>query len=155
MNQIVAVQEPKRARKNAWQRKQRRDFAANHGYSTASHYAAGGNRQAVLERDGHKCVKCGMTDEEHREKWSRPITIDHKNKDRSNNSMENLQTLCLQCHGNKDLIPRLRRQRVPQRKAEILAMRKSGATYQSIADTVGFSIGAIWKWCQKWEGENA
>jgi len=143
-----------RARKTEWQRESRRKFVQKHGYSTTSHYGAGGNREAVLERDGYCCVKCGMTDTEHKEKWDRPITIDHKSKDRGDNSMENLQTLCLTCHGNKDLIPRLRAQRVGPFKGRILAMRAAGGTYQQIADELGFSIATIWKWCGVWEKLN-
>lgn len=143
-----------RARKTEWQRNQRRKFAAERGYSTTANYGAGGNREAVLERDGYACVRCGMTDAEHKEKWERPITVDHKSKDRSDNSMENLQTLCLTCHGNKDLIPRLRAQRVAPFKDRILAMRAAGGTYQQIADELGFSIAAIWKWCGVWEQTN-
>jgi len=142
-----------RARKNEWQRNQRRKFVERQGYSTASHYATGGNRENVLVRDGYKCVRCGMTDAQHKEKWARPITVDHKSKDRSDNSMENLQALCLTCHGNKDLIPRLRAQRVPEFRERILAMRTAGATYQQIADEIGFSIAVVWKWCRVWTKE--
>lgn len=139
-----------RERKSAWQRKQRREFAAKHGYSTASDYACGGNRAAVLERDDHACVKCGMTDEQHKDEWGRPITVDHKDKDRSNNALDNLQTLCLRCHGQKDLIPRLRIAKVPRHKEQITQMRRKGHTYQQIADALNFSIGTIYKWCKKW-----
>ncbi len=72
-------------------------------------YLFGGNRQLVLERDNYKCVKCGMTDKEHRKHWKRSITVDHidgngksKPKKFKNNSLKNLQTLCLICHGTKD-----------------------------------------------------
>ena len=71
----------------------------------------GGNRDAVLKRDGYKCVLCGITDAKHREKFGRSITIDHKdgnghNKERNmkNNSMDNLQTLCCRCHTQKDIL---------------------------------------------------
>lgn len=143
------------ARKMQWQRENRRKFVVENGYSSASHYATGGNREAVLGRDGYRCVRCGMTDEEHKVKWDRPITIDHKSKDRSDNSMENLQTLCLTCHGKKDLIPRLRAQRVPNFKVRIISMRTAGATYQQIADELGFSLTAIWKWCGIWDKEKS
>ena len=67
----------------------------------------GGNRIKVLERDGFKCVKCGMTNEEHKEKFKFSITIDHidgngRYSEIKNNSIINLQTLCLPCHGKKD-----------------------------------------------------
>lgn len=137
--------------KAEWQRNQRRRFKEENGYSTTSNYGAGGNRALILERDGHKCVRCGMTDAEHKSTWDRPITIDHKDRDRTNNSPLNLQTLCLKCHGEKDLVPALRAQRIPKHKAQILDMRAHGATYQQIADHFGFSIGGIFKWCKRWK----
>lgn len=138
--------------KLAWQRKQRAAFRERNGYSTASEYGAGGLRKAVLERDGYRCVVCGMTDAQHKEEWGRPITVDHKDKDRGNNTMENLQTLCLRCHGRKDLIPRLREQQVVKFKDEILRRRTDGQGYEQIATDLGFSIASIWKWYKRWTG---
>ncbi len=140
------------ARKMAWQRENRRAFAAKHGFSSSAHYACGGNREAVLKRDNYSCVKCGMTDKEHMAKWGedRHITVDHKDKDRSNNSMENLQTLCLSCHGNKDLIPRLRERKIEKFKAQVLKMRGDGFTYQEIADSINASLGGVYKCCKQW-----
>lgn len=142
-----------RERKTAWQREQRRAFRDSHGFSTAANYATGGQRGTVLARDQYRCVVCGVTDEQHRARWDRPITIDHKDKDRTNNALSNLQTLCLECHGRKDLIPSLRVAIVPVCKAQILSLRAEGKSYQHIADTTGFSIGAVWKWCQLWKEE--
>lgn len=68
-----------------------------------------GNREAVIIRDGEKCVLCEMSREEHREKFNRDITVDHidgqgrsKPQSEKNNSMSNLRTLCLACHASKD-----------------------------------------------------
>lgn len=63
----------------------------------------GGLREAVLERDGYCCVECGMTREEHRDRWGRDLTIDHidgegRNSEEPNNEMNNLRTLCLSDH---------------------------------------------------------
>lgn len=71
----------------------------------------GGNRKAVLERDNYRCVKCGMSDRKHRRKFNRSITIDHINglgcySKIRDNRMSNLQTLCLPCHGRKDVVNR-------------------------------------------------
>lgn len=151
MNEVTA----RPAGKSEWQRQSRAKFKAAHGYSTTANYGAGGNRKEVLERDGYACVRCGMTDAEHKAKWDRPITIDHKSKDRADNSLGNLQVLCLTCHGNKDLIEPLRVQQVPAHKDAILARRLAGETYQKIADDLGFSIGAIYKWCKFWKGSQA
>jgi 5-methylcytosine-specific restriction endonuclease McrA len=154
MNTVVAFQpqgaSDRRAYKNDWQRKQRAQFQKEHGFSTAAVYATGGNRAAVLERDDYCCARCGMTDAEHKAKWNRPITIDHKSKDRSDNSMGNLQTLCLPCHGNKDLIPRLRVRKVDRHKGTIERMRADGATFAEISTVVGLSRGTICTAMKKW-----
>lgn len=139
--------------KLAWQRRKRAEFKAIYGYSTTSNERCGGIRQAVLERDGYACVKCGMTDAEHRIKWDRPITVDHKDKNRKHNTMENLQTLCLSCHGAKDLTPRLREQKFVKFKDEAIQMRQSGCSYQKIADRFGFSTAIPWKWLRIWEAQ--
>lgn len=153
LQQIESQDQRNRRIKKEWQTNHRRSFAAAHGYSTSSNYGCGGLREQVLERDGYKCVKCLMTDAEHKAKFGRPITIDHKDRNRQHNTMDNLQTLCLSCHGAKDLLPRLRQRQVEARKPEIIERRKSGATYQRIADEFGFSIAAIWKWVKAWEAE--
>ena len=71
----------------------------------------GGNREAVLKRDRYRCVNCRMDDKEHRKKFGRSISIDHINGLGCNskikdNRMCNLQTLCLPCHGKKDILNR-------------------------------------------------
>jgi len=148
MNKSALLLDPaigRRLAKSEWQREHRHKFKATHGYSTTANYGAGGNREAVLQRDGHACVKCGMTDREHVETWNRPITIDHIDRDRSNNAMTNLQTLCLSCHGRKDQIPSLRERKTEPHLPLIREMRAKGKTYQQIADATDLSIGGVWK----------
>lgn len=133
-----------------WQRENRRAFVKKHGFSQSADYATDGLRESVLIRDGYACVACGMTDEEHRAKWNRPITVDHKDKNRKHNTMDNLQTLCLSCHGSKDLIAPLRLAFGPTHKKEILELRAAGKSYKVIADSVGLSIGTVYRWEQIW-----
>lgn len=69
----------------------------------------GGNRELVIQRDNEMCVTCGMTRIEHKEKYNADITVDHidgtgRNDLPTNNDMDNLQTLCLPCHGRKDTV---------------------------------------------------
>lgn len=69
----------------------------------------GGNREVVLKRDNYSCVTCGMSDIEHREKFGRSITVDHidghgRNSKIKNHHITNLVTLCLPCHGRKDVL---------------------------------------------------
>ena len=63
-----------------------------------------GVKAQVLERDNHTCVSCGMNEQAHIKKWGYRISVDHIDGNRNNNILENLQTLCLSCHGTKDNI---------------------------------------------------
>jgi hypothetical protein len=133
-----------------WQREQRKRFVEENGFSTAANYATGGLRKAVLERDGYTCVVCRMTDAQHKERWNRPITIDHKDKNRKHNTMDNLQTLCLSCHQKKDQVPEARLRLAEPLKEEIVAMRRAGITYRGVAQAVDLSVGIIHRWLKIW-----
>lgn len=69
-----------------------------------------GNRPKALKRDNYTCQDCGMSDKTHREKWNREITVDHIDgkgrytaDNQQNHALDNLKTLCLSCHGKKDV----------------------------------------------------
>ena len=56
-----------------------------------------GNRDAALERDGHRCVRCGSEEQ---------LVVHHKDGNgrgasNPNNSLENLETLCRACHATE------------------------------------------------------
>jgi 5-methylcytosine-specific restriction endonuclease McrA len=66
-----------------------------------------GLRELVWERDSYCCVNCKMTMAEHIGRWKKRLTINHINgigrkSTKPDNRMENLETLCLKCHGAKD-----------------------------------------------------
>jgi len=68
----------------------------------------GGLREEVIKRDNEKCVDCGMTRQEHKDRWGRDITVDHidgngRNANIKNHDIINMQTMCLRCHGRKDI----------------------------------------------------
>lgn len=73
----------------------------------------GGLREWVIKRDQEKCQLCGITREEHKLEFGKDITvnhIDHQSFCSStfdgfvNNDTDNLETLCVRCHGAKDAI---------------------------------------------------
>ena len=69
----------------------------------------GGIRDFIFQRDGFKCVMCEMTDKQHMDAWDRHLTINHidhagRYSEYQNNDPDNLETLCLRCHGHKDAI---------------------------------------------------
>lgn len=91
-----------------WRAKHQDRIRANVKTYMDSHYF-GSNREKAIQRDGEKCVVCGMTRIEHRKLFGRDITVDHidgngsnNHKSTKNNKLENLQTLCTKCHGRKD-----------------------------------------------------
>ena len=62
-------------------------------------------RSQVLEWDDYQCQSCGMTEEEHQEEFETGLNVHHvtdiaefEDPDDAN-TIENLQTLCVECHG--------------------------------------------------------
>jgi hypothetical protein len=71
-------------------------------------YRFGGMREVALERDEWRCVHCGMSQEQHMIIFNISLTVDHIDgkgiySKVKNNDLDNLQTLCLRCHGKKDI----------------------------------------------------
>lgn len=69
----------------------------------------GGLRQAVLERDQHRCQKCGAP----QLPGKRNLVIHHRDTNPQHNMMENLITLCRTCH------PRIHGPLSPEHRAKI------------------------------------
>jgi len=102
----------------------------------------GNMRSVALSRDNYKCVKCGMSNEEHLEKWKRKLTVDHidgkgRYSEVKNNDINNLQTLCLSCHGKKDHRKKLKYRF--KRKIEI-ATNEDGDVYGAVYNTAKVRI---------------
>ena len=135
----MAIRKRNREKDRLYLREQRRKFKESHGYGHTAYYDTKGLREAVLQRDDRKCVVCGMTEVEHKRIWGRSITIDHKDKNRRNNTMENLQTLCLRCHTHKDRHSMEMINIGNKLKAEIFARRVAGQTFVFIAKSLGIS----------------
>lgn len=69
----------------------------------------GGFREYVIQRDGEMCTMCGLTRVEHKKIYKMDITVNHIDKQGryapvQNNDPDNMETLCLKCHGHKDAI---------------------------------------------------
>lgn len=74
----------------------------------------GGMSEKVFKKYQNKCDLCGMTNEEHNKKYNRDLTIHHidgsgRNSLIKNNKLNNLQLLCLRCHGYIDKVRSLKR----------------------------------------------
>lgn len=78
-----------------------------HGLSDTAKYGPnwGARRSEVLDRDGHKCQRCGMGVAEHKEQYGRSLDIHHKtpavqfDTPEKANVLSNLVALCQPCHG--------------------------------------------------------
>ncbi len=97
----------------------------------------------AIQRDGEKCVICKLSRVDHKIKYGRDITVDHiDGKGRyskiQNNTLENLQTLCLSCHGRKDNPKKLRAK-------DVLFIRRNinKFTKKELAEKFNVSIQAI------------
>lgn len=66
-------------------------------------------RRKVIERDGFKCLHCGIGRDEHKEKYKCDFNVNHKipfhqfgGKNELANRLSNLETLCKSCHTKAD-----------------------------------------------------
>lgn len=65
-------------------------------------------RQKALKRDGYKCIVCGMTNDEHMEKYGNGLHVNHIepfhniNNYKVANRISNLETLCVKHHGLRE-----------------------------------------------------
>jgi hypothetical protein len=56
-------------------------------------------REAMLARAGHRCERCGVTDEElWREYGNDRLHVHHRDRDVQHNEPDNLEVLCASCH---------------------------------------------------------
>lgn len=68
-------------------------------------------RKRALERDGHICQVCGITNDEHKANFGDSLHVHHINpirnfdKPEQGNFLENLITLCRSCHNRWEGIP--------------------------------------------------
>lgn len=57
-------------------------------------------KAAVRARDGNRCTECGMTFEEHEQRYGSDLDV-HRLTPRSRYTLEGCVTLCKSCHGPK------------------------------------------------------
>lgn len=135
-----------------------RDYQ-RYGQKPVTQINFGGNRELVIQRDGEKCVRCGMIRAEHKARFGRDITVDHKDgrgcntpAAEKNNDPDNLQTLCLPCHGRKDVTRKVSRPLTTNEVANIKHLKgslsggKVGKLY-GVNEQVIYHIwrGRLWK----------
>ena len=83
-------------------------------------------RNYLLEEAGYKCPLCGW-DTPHPNTGKPPLEIDHVDGNRRNNSRENLQVLCPNCHSLTPTYRRYNYRKVQElRKTEWLDWEKDG-----------------------------
>lgn len=61
----------------------------------------GGLRKIVLLRDKHCCIICGIDQKTHKQKYKHDLNVDHIDGNKTNNNLDNFQTLCVSCHMKK------------------------------------------------------
>lgn len=82
--------------------------------SRPRHYAGGWRtaREKALIRDEHECQDCGLTDEEHRERWENGLHVHHIvpyhtfDDPEAAHGLWNLLTLCWRCHERRHSVHR-------------------------------------------------
>lgn len=82
--------------KREWYFKHHAENLEKHRKTREERYFSG-VRSAVLERDGHRCVRCPATTQ---------LTVHHKDRHgrptkEPNNNPDNLETLCRKCHASE------------------------------------------------------
>ena len=55
-------------------------------------------KERIRERDGHKCMNCGITATEHQSKYGRKLGVHHIDYNKANLDEMNLLTLCQLCN---------------------------------------------------------
>lgn len=71
-------------------------------------------KRFIRERDRYICILCKKTEEDELNDFKRVLSVDHKNGDKRDCSIENLRTLCCQCNSSE-----MQRLRKSTRKCEV------------------------------------
>jgi len=77
-----------------------------------SHYKIGEYRKKALSYYGLTCNRCGYNQTEY------VLEVHHKDRDRSNNALSNLEVLCANCHKEEHLEDKRRREKERLKKED-------------------------------------
>ena len=97
-------------------------------------------RQAVLAIKEHKCEHCGLTH------WlDQPISLQvhHKDGDRKNNELSNLELLCLNCHSQTDTFGSKNIKKAKVSDEDLLSALTTYSTIRQALLSVGLSDGSV------------
>ncbi len=111
-------------------------------------------REFIIQRDGEKCIRCGITREEHKKRWNQDLHVDHKDnygrnviKEAKNNKQENLGTFCIRCHRSKSS-----KEQWDQKREELLIYGKDFT--EDLKEKIRNRSGRICEDCGKTEKQN-
>lgn len=86
-------------------------------------------KAAVRERDGYRCTKCGMTDDQHRDRYGKTLDV-HRMPPAEPYTVAGSVTVCKGCHGTE---PRVRGGRKAEPNGEIRVPRSFKQRVKQIA----------------------
>jgi DNA-binding XRE family transcriptional regulator len=124
-----------------------------------SHLAKVRVLKAVHDRDGHRCLDCGMTEEQHLLQFGRKLDT-HRVIPGSRYTIEGCRTYCLQCHsrkakrGARSGSPIIPDRPAPLPGAETFGQRlirlrgAAGLSQSQLAARVGIPLGTLRNWEQ-------
>jgi hypothetical protein len=111
----------------------RRREIQRHGATTMSQLSKS-LRQKVLERDGHECQFCGVTNDQHERDYDRGLEVHHVVPQRAagEDRRENLITVCRSCHNTlehtqSDALQRIKEAETPD---EVEDLKQSNSELQ-------------------------
>ena len=142
-NEVYVETNTDNGKRNIWRKKEyqnnKQDYLKR-AKDRANQARFDGNYYKVLERDNYTCQHCGATD--------RKLEVHHKDgngrgKEKPNNDLSNLITLCKPCHAMENAKYNTRCPLIPLTKEQIEAAIASTKTLKEAAELLGVSFPTL------------